>query len=80
MRIALIAGEYPPLQGGLGDYTRRLAEALVGLGHELHVITRFVAGEPTNSLCGGVYVHRLVTAWKIPTHKSHSHQHKITTT
>jgi|AFSR01.1.fsa_nt_gi glycosyltransferase involved in cell wall biosynthesis len=69
MRIALIAGEYPPLQGGLGDYTRRLAEALVGLGHELHVITRFVAGEPTNSLCGGVYVHRLVTAWNWETRR-----------
>jgi glycosyltransferase involved in cell wall biosynthesis len=69
MRIALIAGEYPPLQGGLGDYTRRLAEALVGLGHELHVITRFVAGEPTNTVCAGVHVHRLVTAWNWETRR-----------
>jgi glycosyltransferase involved in cell wall biosynthesis len=69
MRIALIAGEYPPLQGGLGDYTRRLAEALVGLGHELHVITRHVAGEPTNAVCAGVHVHRLVTAWNWETRR-----------
>ncbi len=69
MRIALIAGEYPPLQGGLGDYTRRLAEALVGLGHELHVITRFVAGEPTSAVCAGVHVHRLVTAWNWETRR-----------
>ncbi len=69
MRIALIAGEYPPLQGGLGDYTRRLAEALVGLGHELHVITHHVAGEPTNAFCAGVHVHRLVTAWNWETRR-----------
>jgi glycosyltransferase involved in cell wall biosynthesis len=69
MRIALIAGEYPPLQGGLGDYTRRLAEALVGLGHELHVITRHVAGEPTNAFYAGVHVHRLVTAWNWETRR-----------
>jgi glycosyltransferase involved in cell wall biosynthesis len=69
MRIALIAGEYPPLQGGLGDYTRCLAEALVGLGHELHVVTRFVAGEPTHATCAGVHVHRLVTAWNWETRR-----------
>jgi glycosyltransferase involved in cell wall biosynthesis len=39
MRIGLITGEYPPMQGGVGDFTRELAQALAILGHEAHVIT-----------------------------------------
>jgi glycosyltransferase involved in cell wall biosynthesis len=39
MRIGLITGEYPPMQGGVGDYTRALAEALVHPGHEVFVLT-----------------------------------------
>lgn len=69
MRIGLIAGEYPPLQGGLGDYTRRLALALAELGHEPHVLTRFVAGAPAIEREGGVTVHRLVTAWNWETRR-----------
>jgi glycosyltransferase involved in cell wall biosynthesis len=40
MRIGLITGEYPPMQGGVGDFTQELATALTALGHEVHVITR----------------------------------------
>jgi glycosyltransferase involved in cell wall biosynthesis len=39
MRIGLVTGEYPPDQGGVGDFTSRLARALAHLGHEMHVIT-----------------------------------------
>jgi glycosyltransferase involved in cell wall biosynthesis len=39
MRIGLITGEFPPDQGGVGDFTLRLGEALTALGHETHVIT-----------------------------------------
>lgn len=39
MRIGLISGEFPPDQGGVGDFTLRLGEALTVLGHETHVIT-----------------------------------------
>jgi len=39
MRIGLITGEYPPLEGGVGDFTRELARALVDLGHQVMVIT-----------------------------------------
>lgn len=39
MRIGLITGEYPPMQGGVGDFTRELARGLIGLGHEVAVIT-----------------------------------------
>ena len=39
MRIGLISGEYPPMQGGVGDFSRELAIALAQLGHEVHVVT-----------------------------------------
>jgi glycosyltransferase involved in cell wall biosynthesis len=39
MQIGLITGEYPPDQGGVGDFTDRLARALADLGHPTHVIT-----------------------------------------
>lgn len=39
MRIGLITGEFPPMQGGVGAFTQELALALHALGHEIHVIT-----------------------------------------
>ncbi|GBD08829.1 Phosphatidyl-myo-inositol mannosyltransferase [Candidatus Thermoflexus japonica] len=39
MRLALITGEYPPLPGGVGDYTRELARALQARGHTVAVWT-----------------------------------------
>ena len=67
MRIGLIAGEYPPLQGGLGDYTRELARALAEAGHEPHVLSQFVEGasaiETTPVGQHGLTVHRLVSHW-----------------
>lgn len=49
--VLLIAGEYPPMRGGVGDYTARLAEALARQGWEPAVLTsrraagsRYVAG------------------------------------
>jgi glycosyltransferase involved in cell wall biosynthesis len=42
MRIGLATGEYPPMQGGVGDFTYELGRALVAVGHQVHVIT----GEP----------------------------------
>jgi glycosyltransferase involved in cell wall biosynthesis len=39
MHIALLSAEYPPMPGGVGDYTRRLGEALVRRGHQVLVFT-----------------------------------------
>lgn len=70
MRIGLITGEYPPDQGGVGDFTARLAHALTGLGHRVHVIAskpRSVA--PQQEVPGsrihpeGVTVHRVMGRW-----------------
>lgn len=46
LRVGLITGEYPPLEGGVGDFTRLLGRALSELGHEVHVITRSTARTP----------------------------------
>lgn len=39
MRIGLITGEYPPMQGGVGAYSRILAGELARLGHAVHVLS-----------------------------------------
>lgn len=39
MKIGLVTGEYPPMEGGVGAFTRELARALAGAGHEIHVLT-----------------------------------------
>jgi len=44
MRILFITGEYPAMQGGVGDYTRRLGQALGALGADVHVLTHMDAG------------------------------------
>ena len=45
MRILFITGEYPAMQGGVGDYTRELSRALVATGADVHVLTAIEAGE-----------------------------------
>jgi glycosyltransferase involved in cell wall biosynthesis len=70
MRIGLISGEYPPMQGGVGDFTHELAEALVDLGHEVHVITRVECGDQGRNTkdrlppaAPGLHVHPIVPHW-----------------
>lgn len=59
MKVFLLSGEFPPLQGGVGDYTRELGQALAALGVEVHVITS-VEG---SSAPEGLTVHPLVHQW-----------------
>lgn len=40
MRIGLISGEFPPMPGGVGDFTRILGERLVDQGHDVRVLSR----------------------------------------
>ena len=63
MRIAFIAGEYPPLQGGLGDFTRELARASALAGHASSVLTRTAAGAPARETELGVSIQRFVDGW-----------------
>ena len=47
MKIAMISGEYAPMPGGLGDFTRLLSEALLAQGHEIMLLSR--AGTSSDS-------------------------------
>lgn len=74
MRIGVVTGEYPPDQGGVGDFTRLLAPALSELGSQVHVITNAPhnaqrvtqSQSPLSDLRRqptGVTVHRTVSGW-----------------
>jgi glycosyltransferase involved in cell wall biosynthesis len=39
MRIGLVTGEFPPMEGGVGAFTEQLGRALATIGHEVHIIT-----------------------------------------
>lgn len=45
MNIFLISGEFPPMVGGMGDYTKELAKALAKLGHRVSVLTSVLGQE-----------------------------------
>ncbi|HWH20101.1 MAG TPA: glycosyltransferase family 4 protein [Solirubrobacterales bacterium] len=59
-RVLILSWEYPPLiEGGLARHVRKLSEALVGLGIEVHVLTRGGEDAPANEIAAGVEVHRI---------------------
>jgi glycosyltransferase involved in cell wall biosynthesis len=39
LKIGLVSGEFPPMEGGVGAFTRELAAGLNALGYEVHIIT-----------------------------------------
>ena len=63
MKVCLVTGEFPPLQGGVGDYTVELGRALAGLGAEPHVLTSQVPGGGDLPGAGSLGVHRIVERW-----------------
>ncbi len=64
MRVCLISGEYPPMQGGVGDYTRELGRALQHQGHATCVLTSTAAQPPPEpSLPHDPEVRPVVTRW-----------------
>ena len=70
MRILFITGEYPAMQGGVGDYTRRLSQALGGLGADVHVLTHADAGGdhlrvPSSAYEPTVYPIMARTGWNL---------------
>jgi glycogen(starch) synthase len=59
-RVLILSWEYPPIvEGGLARHVRKLSEALVALGTEVHVLTRGDETMPSEELVGGVTVHRV---------------------
>ena len=62
MKIGLVTAEYPPMQGGVGDFTREVARALAALGHEPAVITGLPASA-FDSEDDGVRIERVIRGW-----------------
>ncbi|MGD8597938.1 MAG: glycosyltransferase family 4 protein [Anaerolineae bacterium] len=58
MKVLFITGEFPPMQGGVGDYTREIGLALRNLGCEVEVVTSTQAGP-----VAGLGVYPLVERW-----------------
>lgn len=59
-RVLILSWEYPPLiEGGLARHVRKLSEALVDLGIEVHVLTRGGEDSPAEEEAHGVAVHRI---------------------
>lgn len=61
MRIAYISNEYPPETGygGIGTYTRYMAEGMAARGHAVWVLCRSASGMPYRREINGVHVQRL---------------------
>ena len=51
MKIAMISGEFPPMPGGVGDFTRILSEQLQAHGHDVSVLSRAGASSDTLPIC-----------------------------
>jgi glycosyltransferase involved in cell wall biosynthesis len=58
VRVLFVTGEFPPMQGGVGDYTRELGLALYEQGCEVHVASTLDAGTAP-----GLDVHAGVARW-----------------
>jgi glycogen synthase len=59
-RLLILSWEYPPLiEGGLARHVRKLAEALVELEIDVHVLTRGGEESPAEEQAEGVWIHRI---------------------
>jgi len=59
-RVLILSWEYPPLiEGGLARHVRKLSEALVERGVEVHVLTRGGEESPAEEIMRGVAIHRI---------------------
>jgi glycosyltransferase involved in cell wall biosynthesis len=54
MRIGIITGEYPPMQGGVGAYTHILTHELAQQGHSIHLFSRAGTSDPNLPLTNTV--------------------------
>ena len=60
-RVLILSWEYPPLiEGGLARHVRKLSEALVERGTEVHVLTRGGEESPASEVVAGVRIHRVI--------------------
>jgi len=58
-RCLMVTGEYPPMQGGVADFSQILSEHLQALGVEMHILTSSEAASTTHQ----VGVHPVMSHW-----------------
>lgn len=65
MKIGLVTGEYPPMQGGVGDFTRQISLAMQDLDCHVNVVTQWRnADDRASASSPGDEVRRVVSpAW-----------------
>ncbi|MDQ7030519.1 MAG: glycosyltransferase family 4 protein [Ardenticatenia bacterium] len=66
MRVLLVTGEYPPMVGGIADYTYHLANALAHHGLHVAVLTR-TAASSQRAPQANINLHADVQRWRLPT-------------
>lgn len=60
-RIVIGADTFPPDVNGAANFAQRLAEGLLGRGHEVHVVCPATEAGPGTSLEKGITVHRIAS-------------------
>ncbi|MGC9360145.1 MAG: glycosyltransferase [Anaerolineae bacterium] len=60
LRCLTISGEYPPMRGGVADYSHILGQHLADLGVDVHVLTSLDAALPRR---GDTHVHPIIESW-----------------
>ncbi|MFD9330530.1 hypothetical protein [Streptomyces sp. NPDC060065] len=58
-RIAIGADTFPPDVNGAANFTQRLAEGLLGRGHEVHIVCRATEAGPGTAVEKKITVHRI---------------------
>ena len=63
LKVILVAGDYPPLISGVGDYTDCLSKALAKRRVKVAVVTTKISGAPDREISSGVEIRRIVHGW-----------------
>ncbi len=59
VKILTLSFEYPPLGGGGSKVVQGLSAELIGMGHEVEVVTMSYRGLPRNEEIDGIRIHRV---------------------
>ena len=65
MKVLIVVGEFPPLFGGISDYTGLLARELTNIGLHVTVVTSKAKDQDDRSLRQGVDIRRVLSEWRL---------------
>ena len=63
MKLCFLTGEYPPMQGGVADHTRHLAQHLAAMDVQVAVLTSVKASPADSSTSASV--HPIIRSWRL---------------